>query len=151
MTPEKVKHNLDLWSKRRQGYVHSHIFSIRTKPTRHKQLCASCSKQFEVGDRQIIANTGETLYGYATKGAKSGFSVMPKWMPRRILSASDKPMIIFHKKYYYHPDCFACYVNKQFIRGQLHGILNHSLCEKCEHKFSCFTGEIHHDIHGCIF
>ena len=129
--------NHALLEKRSEGYVHSFAFTIRTKPTRHKQSCNICAKEFEVGDRQILLNV-QHLFGYAEKGKKTRFQAMPAgWVGK----FRDKPVITYCRKHYLHPDCYACHVNRKFIEGQLYGLLNYALCEKCEHKFSCLTGE----------
>jgi len=131
------KYNNELRRKRLENTIRLFDTIIRDKPTRHIQRCPICGIEFIVGERQVIVNNG-LYYGYANEGRRTSFTTLKTgWKS----FAPAKDVIIYMKKYYLHPECYACQQNKMFLRGNLHGIINHSLCEQCEHKFKCYTGE----------
>jgi hypothetical protein len=131
-----IKHNHYLINRRMEDRVQSFAITIRTKPTRYTHHCCVCGIDFKVGDRQIVTSAG-LLYGYPKKGERTRFSTLPEgW-----LNKLQKDIIISNKKFYTHPTCYGCHLNHQYFKARLFELVNNSLCESCEHKFKCYTGE----------
>jgi len=152
--PKKPKqYNYELRKKRWQQTVKIHGFPItaRIKPTAHKQYCFLCRKLIEKGEPQMSVEAG-LWYSWIKNGKlEHHFAYTPLYdspvlVKPRIINYDEvsgvSKKIYVQRKIYLHTDCYACIMNRMWIKMGLNYLVNQTLCDSCKNRFNCYTGNL---------
>lgn len=115
---------------------------VRDKPTKHEQYCYLCAEPFEKGDRQIIMKGSPIFHVVGHNTTNRLGKVKPHWSPvlqGRPTKLSGR-LIFTERRYYLHPDCYGCMMNRTFQQAGLIGLVNSGSCENCRNRYNCLTG-----------
>ncbi len=130
------RRNWKLEKKRNVGRVSSDVFTVRIKPTTHKQECAICGIEFVKNEKQILTRTMARLI-HPESGEQKTYA--------KLISLEEIPR--HHREYlkieklYLHPKCFACEINRVSLLADL-PILKTEVCESCDKRFVCFSNNM---------
>ena len=140
-----VHHNWKLFEERQKGSASFNDFplTIRIKPTTHPQRCGACLADFEKGEQQVLMESGMWHHSEGVKrhnGKPAFTSLHSTVIIKPTQSDGGHKQIIAPRKIYLHPHCFACVLNSLMRKAKLPSLQMELVCEKCDNRFSCFTG-----------